>query len=88
MELVISRRMMFLGVIPRKTISNNIDDTLQVGQEFNKVIKTDNFQMRVIVRSEKNCVLTSEQIRWYDPISKEEMSKIKNEIFLVDEENI
>ena len=87
METIISRRSMFMGLLPKKPVFN-ITDELGVDQQITRTIKAKNFEMCVIVRAEKNCVLTSQQINWYDPISKDDMFKNKNEIFIIDTEEL
>jgi len=87
METIVTRRSMFIGLLP-KVHTFNMSDTLEPGQQITRTIKAKNFEMCVIVRAEKNCVLTSQQINWYDPISKDDMFKNKNEIFIIDTEEL
>ena len=78
---------MFLGLLPKNRIFN-IDDKLEPGQGITRIVKADNFEMHVIVECNKNCVLTSEPIKWYDPIDKEERFKINNQIFITGEDEL
>ena len=79
METAITRRAMFMGLIPSKIASDNLEN----GQQITHIIKAKNFEMRVIVKTDKNYVMTSQQVSWYDPISKEDMFKNDNQLFLI-----
>jgi hypothetical protein len=61
---------------------------LESGQQVIHTINADKFTMRIVVRAEKNCVLTSQQVSWYDPVSREDMSRSKNEIFLTHADDV
>ena len=87
METMITRRALFLGLLPKNRLFN-IADKLAPGQGITHIVKADNFEMRVIVDVDKNCVLTSEQIKWYDPIDKEERFKMNNQIFITGEDEL
>lgn len=84
METLLSRRALFIGLLPKKI---NIADTIEYGQDVTKVIKTESFEMRIIARAEKGCVMTSEQFTWYDPIEKKEKFKMNNQMFFVGEQS-
>lgn len=62
--------------------------TLQPGQQFIRTVKADNFIMRTVVVAEKNCVLKSEQVSWYDPVSGDDRRTSKNEIFFTGADDI
>lgn len=51
-------------------------------------VHADKFTMRTVVISEKNCVLTSQQVDWYDPTLDTERSRSQNEIFLTGGDDI
>lgn len=61
---------------------------LQPGQQLIRTVKADNFMMRTVVVAEKNCVLKSEQVSWYDPVSGDDRGTSKNEIFLTGADDI
>lgn len=54
---------------------------LQPGQQLIRIVHAEQFTMRTVVAAEKNCVLKSEQVSWYDPISGDDRMTHKNEIF-------
>ena len=85
METILSRRAMFIGLLPKYTDLNT--DRLEKGQGISRTIKTDTFEMKVIVKADKGYVLTSEQFKWYDNIEKEEKIKINNQVFLCGDED-
>lgn len=62
--------------------------TLQPGQQLIRTVHADKFTMRTVVISEKNCVLTSQQVDWYDPTLNTERSRSQNEIFLTGGDDI
>lgn len=86
MEILMSRRALFLGLIPKKLPVFEGYEMLESGQQITKVIRAESFEMRVIARAEKGCVLTSEQYSWYDPIEKNDKFKVNNQIFICGEE--
>tara|TARA_B100000497_G_C7570351_1_gene343699 strand:+ start:418 stop:648 length:231 start_codon:yes stop_codon:yes gene_type:complete len=61
---------------------------LNPGQQIIHTIRADKFTMRSVTIAEKNCVLTSHQVNWLDPISDIERTSSQNEIFLTGGENI
>jgi len=62
--------------------------TLQPGQQLIRTVHAEKFTMRTVVAAEKNCVLKSEQVSWYDPISGEDRSRTQNEIFITGTDDI
>ena len=65
-----------------QTMSQGNDDgeiVLKPGQQLVRTINADKFTMRTAIIVEKNCVLKSEQLSWYDPISDTERSRSQNE---------
>lgn len=82
MDLLLSRRALFLGIVPSIKKVENDANYLEKGQLFNTTVRTDNFELKLIVQAEKGAVLTSEQIKWFDPIEKEPKLKLNNQIFI------
>lgn len=62
--------------------------TLQPGQQLIRTVHAEKFTMRTVVAAEKNCVLKSEQVSWYDPISGDDRMTHKNEIFFTGADDI
>ena len=61
---------------------------LQPGQQLIRTVNAEKFTMRTVVVVEKNCVLKSEQVSWYDPVSGDDRSTNKNEIFFTGADDI
>ena len=71
---------------PRKVASAEGD--LQPGQQLTRTVNAENFTMRTVVCVEKNCVLTSEHVNWFDPVSGNDRSTHKNEIFFTGADDV
>lgn len=87
METLLSRRVLFIGLLPKKINVAENADTIEYGQQVTKVIKNESFEMRIIARADKGCVMTSEQFTWYDPIENKEKFKMNNQIFICGEQS-
>lgn len=87
METLLSRRALFIGLLPRKINVAENADTIEYGQQVTKIIKTESFEMKIIARADKGCVMTSEQFTWYDPIENKEKFKMNNQIFICGEQS-
>ena len=61
---------------------------LQPGQQLIRTVNAEKFTMRTVVVAEKNCILKSEQVSWYDPVSGDDRSTNKNEIFFTGADDI
>lgn len=80
-------RRLFLGSMlqpPQKPV----DVKLKPGQQLTRTVNAENFTMRTVVCVEKDCVLTSEQVSWYDPVSGNDRSTHKNEIFFTGADDV
>lgn len=74
----------------QEAVDSDGDDgvRLQPGQQLIRTVKAENFIMRTVVVAEKNCVLKSEQVSWYDPVSGDDRGTNKNEIFFTGADDI
>lgn len=85
MNVALTRRAFLGTLIPRPVID---EGKLESGQQVVHVVRADNFTMQIGVRVEKNCVLTSQHVSWYDPVSRDDMTRSKNEIFLTHADDV
>jgi hypothetical protein len=73
----------------QKVVSPEDDGTyIKTGQQLIHTIHANKFTMRSVTIAEKNCVLTSQRVSWYDPVSDTERSRSQNEIFLTGGDDI
>lgn len=78
---MISRRALLFYTIPTKQVENISKDTTII-----KNYETKNFKLQYGVKYENNSITTSEIVKWFDPISKEDLQKTNNTLYIIDED--
>lgn len=78
---MISRRALLMYIVPYKQV-----DSINKNSTIIRNYETTNFKLQYGVKYDEDSVTTSEIVNWYDPISKEEMNKTKNTVYIIDEE--
>ena len=89
--MIYSRRLLLalpFTTTPLKKTNNNIDSSSTIPQNKNIEFISDNKKMLVLRQyvDYGDCVLMKSRITWIDPISKKEIVRANNELFILEKD--
>lgn len=87
MNVVSRRHLLFARLIPGSRGTRNAD-YLPQNTSFEKEINTESFRFKIRVSRTNDTVLKMERVEWYDPISRQDMSKNMSELYILDSDEM